>query len=80
MEKKKREWKRAAGAIFLGILFFFVGVMNLGPAWEEYTADSSQGWIFGVFLVSVVLGAIYLCRGILLLRGSNNKRKEEETE
>ena len=80
MEKKKREWKRAAGAIFLGVLFFFVGVMNLGPAWEEYTADSSQGWIFGVFLVSVVLGAIYLCWGILLLRGSNNKRKEEETE
>lgn len=80
MEKKKREWKRAAGTLFSGALLVFIGVMNFGPAWEGYTADSSRGWIFGVFLVSMVLGVIYLCRGMLLLRGSNHKTKEEETE
>ena len=78
MEKKKREWNRAAGALFFGALLVFIGVMNLGPAWEGYAADSSQGWMLGIFLLSMILGVIELCRGASILWGDNKIKENKE--
>lgn len=78
MEKQRREWKRAAGPLFSGVLLVFVGVMNLGPAWEAYAADSGQGWMLGVFLLSMILGVIELCRGVSILWSGNKKKENKE--
>ena len=78
MERQRREWKRAAGALFSGVLLVFVGVMNLGPAWEAYAADSGQGWMLGVFLLSTIFGVVEFCRGALILWSGNKKKENKE--
>ena len=52
--------------------------MNLGPAWEGYAADSSQGWMLGIFLLSMILGVIELCRGVSILWGGNKMKENKE--
>lgn len=78
MEKKKRKWNRAAGALFSGALLAFIGVMNLGPAWEGYAADSSQGWMLGIFLLSTIFGVVEFCRGALIFWSGNKKKENKE--
>ena len=78
MEKQRREWKRAAGPLFSGVLLVFVGVMSLGPAWEAYAAESSQGWMLGVFLLSTIFGVVEFCRGALILWSGNKKKENKE--
>ena len=78
MEKQRREWKRAVGPLFSGALLVFAGVMSLGPAWEAYAADSSQGWMLGIFLLSTIFGVVEFCRGALILWSGNKKKENKE--